>query len=152
MQNATKPMPRAAKTHRLRTIIVFTILVVFFLPLIVRASIFAFSGNPTNWRDADSLSYAGMLPPASAAPQARVLIMYGRAGGLKGVVDIDSWIVIKSANAHSWTRYDVVGWGEPLRTNNWPPDGRWFGTTHRRCSPTSAAWKPKHSFPKSKRR
>ena len=106
----------------------FTILVVFFLPLIVRASIFAFSGDPTNWRDAD-WSSTGMLPPASAAPQARVLIMYGRAGGLKGVVGVHSWIVIKSANAHSWTRYDVVGWGEPLRTNNWPPDGRWFGTT-----------------------
>jgi hypothetical protein len=128
MQNATKPMPQAAKTHRLRTIIVLTFVVVFFLPIIVRASLFAFSADPTNWRDAD-WSSTGMLPPANAAPQARILVMYGRAGGLKGVVGVHSWIVIKSANAHSWTRYDVVGWGEPLRTNNWPPDGRWFGTT-----------------------
>ena len=26
-----------------------------------------------------------------------------------------------------WTRYDVVGWGNPVRTNGWPADGRWFG-------------------------
>jgi Protein of unknown function (DUF3750) len=23
----------------------------------------------------------------------------------------------------------VVGWGQPVRVNNWPPDGRWFGNT-----------------------
>ena len=28
---------------------------------------------------------------------------------------------------HGWTRYDVVGWGEPVRVNNWPVDGRWYG-------------------------
>jgi len=35
--------------------------------------------------------------------------------------------VLKPANARSWTRYDVVGWGSPVRVNNWAPDGRWFG-------------------------
>src|SRR4029077_7682107 len=30
-------------------------------------------------------------------------------------------------NARSWTRYDVVGWGNPVRTNGWGPDGRWYG-------------------------
>ena len=38
-----------------------------------------------------------------------------------------SWIVLKRRNASQWTRYDVVGWGTPLRTNNWAPDARWFG-------------------------
>ena len=23
----------------------------------------------------------------------------------------------------------MVGWGSPVRTNNWPPDGRWYGST-----------------------
>jgi len=35
--------------------------------------------------------------------------------------------VLKRANASTWTRYDVVGWGSPVRTNNWPADCRWFG-------------------------
>jgi len=119
--------PQASISRRLRNITVLTFLIVFLLPVIVRASVFAFNRGPTNWRDAN-WSSAGMLPPASAYPAARVLVMSGRAGGLKGVVGVHSWIVIKRADAGSWTRYDVVGWGEPLRTNNWPPDGRWFGT------------------------
>ena len=40
-----------------------------------------------------------------------------------------SWVVFKRANDKAWTRYDVVGWGKPLRVNNWPPDGRWYGNT-----------------------
>ena len=35
--------------------------------------------------------------------------------------------MFKPANASEWTRYDVVGWGNPVRTNNWPADGLWFG-------------------------
>jgi hypothetical protein len=35
--------------------------------------------------------------------------------------------VFKRENAKSWTRYDVVGWGEPVRANGWPADGRWYG-------------------------
>jgi hypothetical protein len=39
--------------------------------------------------------------------------------------------VLKPENAATWNRYDVVGWGQPLRTNGWAPDGRWFGDTPR---------------------
>jgi hypothetical protein len=35
--------------------------------------------------------------------------------------------VLKRENARSWSRYDVVGWGNPVRTNGWAPDARWFG-------------------------
>jgi hypothetical protein len=126
-QQTAMPMPRAAKAHRLRTIFVLTFLAVFLLPIVVRASAYAFAHGPTSWRDTN-WSSIGLLPPASAYPQARVLVMSARAGGLKGVVAVHSWIVIKRTGAHAWARYDVVGWGNPLRTNNWPPDGRWFGT------------------------
>jgi hypothetical protein len=127
MHNPASPMPRASATHRPRNIIVLIFLVVFLLPVIVRASAFALDPGPTNWRDAD-WSSTGMLPPAGAYPAARVLVMCGRAGGWKGVIGVHSWIVVKDAGASAWTRYDVVGWGNPLRINNWPPDGRWFGT------------------------
>jgi hypothetical protein len=39
--------------------------------------------------------------------------------------------VFKPANAATWSRYDVVGWGQPVRSNGWAPDGRWFGDAPR---------------------
>ena len=83
-------------------------------------------GGPGSWRNAD-WSSTGTLPAGRAEPEARVLIMSGRTGGWKGVFAVHSWIVLKPENATSWRRYDVVGWGNPVRVNGWAPDGRWFG-------------------------
>jgi len=58
-----------------------------------------------------------------------VIVFTGRAGAWKGIFAVHSWIVLKPAGASEWTRYDLVGWGEPVRTNNWPADGRWYGST-----------------------
>ncbi|MEI9803883.1 MAG: DUF3750 domain-containing protein [Pseudolabrys sp.] len=55
---------------------------------------------------------------------------------------VHSWVVFKRANARNWTRYDVVGWGMPVRTNGWPADGRWFGNMRWRL-PTYPAPKRK---------
>jgi hypothetical protein len=114
----------------LRKIIVYAFLILFLLPVVVRATLYALGQHPASWRDAD-WSSAGMLGPAGADPRARVLVMSGRAGGLKGIIAVHSWIVLKRANARDWTRYDVVGWGNPVRTDNWPADGRWYGSTPR---------------------
>jgi len=89
---------------------------------------FAFSDLPRSFRDAD-WSSIGSLPPATDYPDARVLVLSGRTGGWKGVFAVHSWIVFKRAGDRRWTRYDVVGWGSPVRTNNWPVDGRWYGAT-----------------------
>jgi hypothetical protein len=104
----------------------YSLLILFLLPVAVRTGLYAFERGPVSWRDAD-WSSAGVLPPATAVPQARVLVMSGRTGGLKGVVAVHSWIVLKRANARAWTRYDVAGWGDPVKVNNWPADGRWYG-------------------------
>jgi len=88
--------------------------------------VFALSNQPRSYRDAD-WSSIGSLPPAANYPQARVLVLSGRTGGWKGVLAVHSWIVIKRENATRWMRYDVVGWGNPVRVNGWAPDGRWFG-------------------------
>jgi Protein of unknown function (DUF3750) len=113
------PRPR----HKL---IVYTLLALFLLPVAARAAMVAYKGGPTSWRDAD-WSSTGTLPAASAEPEARVLIMSGDTGGWKGAVAVHSWIVVKPANGPRWTRYDVVGWGNPVRVNGWAPDGRWYG-------------------------
>ena len=103
-----------------------SILALFLLPIAARAALFAYGGGSSDWRHA-SWSSTGSLPAASAFPGARVLVMSGRTGGWKGVVAVHSWVVLKPANAANWRRYDVVGWGNPLRVNNWAPDGLWFG-------------------------
>ena len=82
--------------------------------------------RPRSWRDAD-WSSTGALPPAGTFEPARLVVFTGTTGGWKGVFSVHSWIVLKRANAREWTRYDVVGWGNPVRTNGWPADGRWFG-------------------------
>jgi Protein of unknown function (DUF3750) len=99
---------------------------VFVLPLLTSAAIYAAKGGPRSWRDAD-WSSIGSLPSADQHPEARLIVYAGRTGGWKGVLSVHTWVVLKRANAESWTRYDVVGWGTPLRTNGWAPDGRWFG-------------------------
>src|SRR5690348_8274879 len=108
--------------------VVFFLIALFLLPIAARAVTFAFSDLPRSFRDAD-WSSIGSLPPATDYPEARVLFLSGRTGGWKGVFAVHSWIVLKHANASHWTRYDVVGWGNPVRTNGWAPDGRWFGNS-----------------------
>jgi hypothetical protein len=126
-------MQYQAKKSTRRRFMLLAFVVLFLLPIAARAAMFAFEDRPRSWRDAD-WSSIGSLPSAAAHPDARVLVLSGRAGGLKGVVAVHSWIVIKRANARTWTRYDVVGWGNPVRINGWAPDGRWYGT-----APTAVA-------------
>ena len=111
-----------------RTLIPLLILSLFLIPLAARAAYFVIEERPGSWRDAD-WSSIGMLPKAPDHPEARLLVLSGRTGGLKGVVAVHSWVVLKREGARAWTRYDVVGWGTPLRTNGWAADGRWFGDT-----------------------
>jgi Protein of unknown function (DUF3750) len=35
--------------------------------------------------------------------------------------------VVKEKGATSCSRHDYTAWGEPIRTNGFAPDGRWFG-------------------------
>jgi Protein of unknown function (DUF3750) len=118
--------PARSSPRRSRKTLVLTILALFLLPIAARAALYAYEGGHGNWRTAD-WSSIGSLPAAADHPEARVLFLSGRTGGLKGVVAVHSWIVVKPENATSWRRYDVVGWGNPVRVNGWAPDGRWFG-------------------------
>ena len=118
---------RVLRRRAPRKTVLLAILTLFLLLVAARAALFAFEDRPRSFRDAD-WSSTGSLPPAISHPDARVLIFSGRTGGWKGVVAVHSWIVFKREKARSWTRYDVVGWGNPVRLNGWAPDGRWYGT------------------------
>jgi Protein of unknown function (DUF3750) len=114
--------PRLNSPKRLMLLV----LAVFLVPLIARAALYAAGNAPRSWYDAD-WSSTKVLPPAAQDRPARVIVFTGTTGAWKGIFAVHSWIVLKPKNAGHWTRYDVVGWGSPVRVNNWPPDGRWYG-------------------------
>ena len=109
-----------------RTIAMLIVFIVFLVPIFARAVLYAAGKDPRSWRDAD-WSSTGMLPAPADFEPARVVIFTGTAGAWKGIFSVHSWIVLKRANETRWTRFDVVGWGDPVRRNNWPVDGRWYG-------------------------
>ena len=105
--------------------LIWAFLAIFLLPVLAAAGALAYRGGPTHWSQWDR-TVVSQMPAAAAYPEARVLVMTGPTRGWKGVVSVHSWIVIKGANDQSWRRYDVAGWGNPVRLNWWPPD-LWFG-------------------------
>jgi hypothetical protein len=110
--------------------IVLTILAIFLFPLAVHGALYSVQNRAQSYGRAD-WSSTGMLPPASAEREARLLIFTGRTGRWRGIFAVHSWVVLKPENATSWERYDVVGWGQPVRNNGWAPDSHWFGNTPR---------------------
>jgi len=109
---------------------VLTILAIFLFPLAVHGALYSMQSRPESYDRAD-WSSTGMLPPAGAEREARLLIFTGRTGRWRGIFSVHSWVVLKPENATDWMRYDVVGWGQPVRNNGWAPDSHWFGNTPR---------------------
>src|ERR1043166_1256236 len=104
------------------------LLLVFLLPLLIRAVVYYVGERPGGWWEAD-WSSARILAPAASDPQARIIVFSGRTGRWKGIFAAPSWIVIKPENARTYTRYDLTGFGRPIHVNGWAPDARWFGNT-----------------------
>jgi hypothetical protein len=121
---------RSILMHLTRRKVITGLLALFLFPLAVHAAVYSARDQRGNFRDAD-WSSVGMLPEASADPDARLLIFTGRTGRWRGIFSVHSWVVFKPTGAANWTRYDVVGWGQPVRRNGWEPDARWFGDTPR---------------------
>jgi hypothetical protein len=110
----------------------------FLAPILARAALYAAGHDARSWRDAD-WSSSGELPKAADYKPARLIVFTGLTGAWKGIFSVHSWIVFKHAGDTSWTRYDVVGWGNPVRANGWPADGRWYGHTPKAIADVSGA-------------
>ena len=80
------------------------------------------------WQTADRSS-AGLLPPAAKNPDALIRVYAARTVRWRGIFAVHSWIVVKEPGATNYTRYDYTAWGEPIRSNGFAADGRWFGAT-----------------------
>ena len=97
----------------------------FVLPTLVSLAWWGMIDRPTSWNVAD-WGPSGVLPPAARVEGDVIHVLSARTGGWKGAVAVHSWIVWKRAGEARWTRHDVVGWGNPVRRDAYPPDGRWY--------------------------
>jgi hypothetical protein len=108
-----------------RPLLVFLLLI--FLPIAASAGRYVWLGDGRgNWQTADRSS-AGLLPPASSHPNALVRVFAARTVRWRSIFAVHTWIVVKEKDAATYSRYDYTAWGEPIRSNDFAPDGRWFG-------------------------
>jgi Protein of unknown function (DUF3750) len=107
------------------------VLVVFVaLPITIGTTLGLAHGWPSNWRSA-SWASSGVLPKADTIQSARIYILASRTGKWKGIFAEHMSLVYKHQNDISWTRFDVVGWGKPVRRNDYVADAYWYGNTPR---------------------
>ncbi len=112
-----------------RFILIFVFVLVI-LPTAIGAALGYARGWPANWRVAN-WSSSRVLPPAIAQKPAMVIILASRTGQWKSIFAEHMSIVFKPENATNWTRYDVVGWGKPVRQDAYVADALWYGNTPR---------------------
>ena len=110
--------------RRLLRFLLGFITVLFVLPVLAHGAIWASLDRPQSWHEADWSS--SRLFAAPEADAAAVYIMTARTGGMKGAVSSHSWIVLKKPGRRDFDRYDVVGWGTPVRKNAYAADARWY--------------------------
>jgi hypothetical protein len=106
--------------------IALILVLLFIVPLATHAAWWYERGWPQSWSAAD-WSSARLLPAAENESEAVVHVLAARVGRWRGIFAHHSWVVVKQAGAPRYTRYDVVGWGNPVRTNHREADARWFG-------------------------
>ncbi|WP_343162568.1 DUF3750 domain-containing protein [Lentilitoribacter sp. Alg239-R112] len=87
--------------------------------------VWSLGDRPEGWRQAN-WSSAGVLPKNPPINKAEIYVLTARTGGMKGAFATHSWLVLKSAGARRYDRYEVVGWGSPLRKNAYDADGHWY--------------------------
>lgn len=111
-------------TRTLRTLF-WAALMLIALPLSAGAVWYASQGWPGSWHEAEWHS-TGTAPDPAFTPEAVVRIYSARTGRWKSIFAVHSWIALKPEGANSWSRFEVVGWGPPVRQNAYPVDGLWY--------------------------
>ena len=84
------------------------------------------------WWEARRDSSAQAPDPATTR-EAIIQVYAARTVGWRGVFGVHSWVVVKSAGAAVYRRYEVVGWGvdrgaPAIRVDRTGPDNYWFGS------------------------
>lgn len=115
-------MKRALK----RALWVFAL--VFLLPLAIHAAYWIATDPAKRWNETD-WSSARLLPPPQRKPEAMIHVYAARVGRWRGIFADHTWLVVKEKGAGEYTRWDKTFWANPVKTNNWPADARWYGHT-----------------------
>jgi Protein of unknown function (DUF3750) len=110
-------------------LVLFVVLTIL-LPISIGATLGYARGWPENWKVA-SWASSGILPDAASIQPAAVIILSSRTGRWKSIFAEHMSIVMKPEGAKTWTRYDVVGWGMPVRKDAYVADALWYGNTPR---------------------
>jgi Protein of unknown function (DUF3750) len=120
---ASLPLIPAARLRKL--VIIFLLLIV--VPIGISAGRYYWlEDHRGNWQTADRSS-AGLLPAASSHPEALIRVYAARTVRWRSIFAVHTWIVVKEQGAANYGRYDYTAWGEPIRSNGFAADGRWFG-------------------------
>lgn len=98
----------------------------FLLPLLLHAAYWLIRDPGKAWNQVD-WSSAGLLPPAGRKSEAMIHVYAARVGRWRGVFADHTWIVVKEKGASRYTRYDKTFWGNPVKTNEWVADAKWYG-------------------------
>ena len=107
--------------------ILLIVFVLIFGPIAISAARYFWVGDGRgNWQTADRSS-AGLLPAASKHPDAVIRVFAARTVRWRSIFAVHTWIVFKEKDATTYSRYDYTAWGDPIRSNGFAPDGRWFG-------------------------
>lgn len=96
------------------------------VPIAIGTVLSVSRGWADSWRTAD-WSSSRLLPDAATVPEAKVLVLAARTGRWKSIFAEHMALVVKPDGAPSWTRYEVVGWGTPVRRNAYAADASWYG-------------------------
>ena len=120
----TPDQPPTRRRFRLGLIWNLTFFILFVLPLAFETVLYALEDHPRSFREAN-WSSTGLLPAAVESPDARIMVFAARNGTWRSIFATHTWIVVKPKNG-PYTRYEVTGFGRPLRTNGSPPDSFWF--------------------------
>lgn len=75
---------------------------------------------------------SGQAPDPATTPEPVVQVYAARTVGLRGLIAVHTWVVVKPRDASAYTRYEVMGWGvdrgaPAVRVNRAGPDNYWFG-------------------------
>src|SRR6201992_3645116 len=108
-----------------KPLIVFLLLI--FVPIAASAARYLYVGDGRGDWQTGARSSARPLTPATAHPEALIRVFAARTVRWRSIFAVHSWIVVKEKGAASYSRYDYTAWGEPIRSNGFAADGRWFG-------------------------
>ena len=106
------------------------VLLLILVPCAIGTGLGYAQGWPTSWRTANWGS-SHTLPEAKSVPDATVIVLSTRTGRWKSIFAEHMSLVLKPEGATQWTRYDVVGWGNPVRKDAYVADAFWYGNTPR---------------------